>query len=427
MRTKRALSLLGLALLGLLSGCRRGAHDPNTIRFRYWGDIEEVKIVEGLLKEFEQAHPGIHIVPERKSADGNYTDILLQEFVAGVAPDVIFTSTTTMAMLASTQQLLDLRPLLQKENGLKESDYYPLMTQSFSFDGKLLALPRDTSPVCVVYYNKALFDAAKLPYPKDDWTWDDLRKDAKLLTKGDQWGFDDDFDLNEAWMLAAGGGMVDDYRNPTRLTASSPASLEGFLFRWNLLQKDKVMLASKAALQGGSGALFQNGKLAMFHSGLWKVPAFRQIKDFKWDIVRFPSKKGVKNPRYLSGGSGYAIRANTAKPDVCWELLKFIAGPEGQKRLAASGLIQPALRTLANDPSFIDGKDPQNKQMLNYAAERGVATPTIKAWPEFISSIWIQATGPLWLTTYKGSEEDIKKVLKEVDQKGDKLLFPKKN
>ena len=36
----------------------------------------------------------------------------------------------------------------------------------------------------MVYYNKNMFDAAKVPYPANNWTWDDFAATAKKLTTG---------------------------------------------------------------------------------------------------------------------------------------------------------------------------------------------------------------------------------------------------
>ena len=44
-------------------------------------------------------------------------------------------------------------------------------------------LPRDFQTI-VLYYNKAMFDAAGVAYPTEDWTWDDLRTTAKATDAG---------------------------------------------------------------------------------------------------------------------------------------------------------------------------------------------------------------------------------------------------
>ena len=50
------------------------------------------------------------------------------------------------------------------------------------WDGKQYLLPKDFSPLAV-YYNKKLFDAAGVAYPKDGWTWDEFLDTAQKLTK----------------------------------------------------------------------------------------------------------------------------------------------------------------------------------------------------------------------------------------------------
>jgi multiple sugar transport system substrate-binding protein len=426
MKALAAAAMLAVALMGS-NGCKRGT-DPNTIRFRYWGDTEEVKILESLLKDFEQANPGVKIRPERKNADGTYADVLLTEFGAGTAPDVVFVSTDNIDLLGESGKLADLNPWLAKDGDLKASDYYDAMTSRFTKDGKLLVLPRDVAPIACIYYNKDLFDKAKLPYPKDDWTWDDLRADALKLTSREadgtakQLGFADDWNLVDAWILSGGGRHLDSFEHPTKFTFAEGGALDGIMFRYNLLQKDKVMPSSSdnQSMNGGAQALFMNGDLGMFHSGLWKTPSFRRITKFKWDVAPFPHKKGVQGA-YWSGGSGYTMREGVANPELCWKLIKYMAGPEGQKRLAATGLAQPALKALANSPAFLDGQDPQNKKMLINCAEKGVASPAWKPWQEFERTVWGPQTDPMWI---KGYEGDPVALLKDVQMKANEKFFP---
>jgi multiple sugar transport system substrate-binding protein len=422
--------MAALLLAAGLAGCKHAA-DPNVIRFRYWGDTEEVKIIESLLKDFEAANPGVTVKPERKNADSTYADVLLQEFAANTAPDVIFVSTDNVDLLSGSDKLADLNPILAKDPDLKASDYYPAMIQRFSKDGKLLVLPRDIAPIACIYYNKDLFDKAKVAYPKDDWTWDDLREKAMKLTIRDkdgaaqQIGFADDWNLTDAWIVSGGGLHMDDFFKPTKFTFADEPAIDGVLYRWKLQMQDGAMPSSSdnKALNGGAMAMFLNGNLAMFHSGLWKTPSFRKIKDFKWDVAIFPHKKGVKKPLYWAGGSGYTMRADVVNPDLCWKLIKFMAGKEGQTRIAATGLAQPALKALAEGPVFLDGQDPQNKKMLLVAAENGIASPAWRPWVEFLRSVWGPNTDPMWV---KGFAGDPTAILKDTQKQANDKFFPAK-
>ncbi len=420
-------------LAAVLSGCIGGRSAKNTIRFRYWGDLEEIRIIEELCKEFEKAHPGVHVKPERKTPDITYADVLLQEFAANNAPDVIFVSPDNLEILSEAGKLADLTPFIAKDTELKVSDYYDVLIQRFSSNGKLLAIPRDIAPIACVFYNKDLFDQAGLAYPKDDWHWEELEEAAKKLThrdangKATQYGFADEINLAEAWVLAAGGTMVDDYVHPTRFTMAESPGVDGILFRWKLLQVDRVMPSSSEtrSYQAGGGALgvFLNGQVAMLHTGIWKTPEFRKITRFHWDVARFPTKKGAKDPGYIIASSGYTMKNDAANPELCWQLIKFMGGPIGQTRLAQTGLAQPSLKALADSPVFLDGQDPKNKKMLIDAAKHGHCPPAWGPWQEFLRAVWLPGTDPIWLSDFKG---DPLAVVKEVAEKGNQKYFKAK-
>jgi multiple sugar transport system substrate-binding protein len=200
----------------------------------------------------------------------------------------------------------------------------------------------------------------------------------------------DDWVMPEAWIYDFGGSYADNVKHPTRWTfATDPNTLKGIQFRSDLMNKYKVMVPpSGLAAMGGMGTsnMFENGTSAMFLSGIWKTPTFRQIKDFKWDVVMLP--KGPKGNRAFStGGSGYGILKSSTRKKDAWELVKYISGSEGGKRLAATGFAQPALMKVASSPDFIDNQDPLNKKMLLEAVKHVKYAPLCKNWAETVNSI----------------------------------------
>src|SRR5260370_18341401 len=85
----------------------------------------------------------------------------------------------------------------------------------FRRGGALHALPKGSPPLALAY-NKTLFDRAGIPYPTDDWTWDDFLRVARALTRDtrgdgaiDQWGSGFDW-RPSVWLpwVWAGGGAV---------------------------------------------------------------------------------------------------------------------------------------------------------------------------------------------------------------------------
>jgi len=170
--------------------------------------------------------------------------------------------------------LLDLNDYVKDDPEFNPKAFYPEIVNRFTVGGKLYAIPRDTAPFACVYYNKKLFDASGVPYPKDGWDMNDMLDKARKLTKVDregrvlQYGF-----YAWAWqnfVYAFGGSLADNVKNPTRCTLDRKESLDGLQFYSDLINKYKVQPSSitMTNLAMGVQGMFSNDRLAMFASGL---------------------------------------------------------------------------------------------------------------------------------------------------------------
>ncbi len=406
------LVLVAVACLTLvagfsLSGCSKGS---SKLKISSWGSPEENQILVDLLNDFQKKHPDIPVELQRLPYN-EYTTKLLTEVAGGLAPDVVFTEVGNFADLFLRGALEPLNPYVQADH-MDLSGYYPQVVDRFSVDGQIYVIPRDTAPICVIYYNKKAFDEAKVAYPTDDWTVDDFVAIAKKVMKKDaagkvtRWGFIDDWVMPEPWVYDFGGTYVDDVKHPTKWTfATNPHTLDAIQFRADMIGKYKIMMppSGLAAMGGmGTGDMFMNGSEAMFISGIWKTPTFRQIKDFKWDVVMMP--KGPNGVRgFATGGSGYGILKSSTHKKEAWELVKFISGEEGAKKLAQTGLAQPALMREANT-TFLDNSDPKNKKMLLEAVKYVKYPPMCKNWDEVTHSIIGPELDKVWNGTETAAE-----------------------
>ena len=274
---------------------------------------------------------------------------------------------------------------------LKLTDYYPQLVDRFFLNGFLNAVPRDAAPVCMVYYNKKAFDEAGIPYPSDEWNWDKLAETAKKTMKVDasghvlRWGIVEDWAMLEAWVYSAGGSFVDNIKSPTRWTFTEDRdTLRGLQFRWDLIHKHRVLPPPSVCTgfnDRDGGEMFANGRVAMFLSGLWKTPRFREIRDFEWDAAMIP-RDSLGHLDYGISGSAYGLSKASRNKETAWKFIRFVSGDYGIRLLAESGLSQPALMQIANSPAFLDQKDPKNKKLLLEAMKRGKFSPLCKNWPE---------------------------------------------
>ena len=70
---------------------------------------------------------------------------------------------------------------IERDTEIDMDDFYQGLFNYSTMYRKLYGMPAGFT-TRVVYYNKDLFDAANVPYPKDGWTWDDFKNLAKKLS-----------------------------------------------------------------------------------------------------------------------------------------------------------------------------------------------------------------------------------------------------
>lgn len=386
---QRYLTMVVRLLLLLLVFVPDFAHaDPQypiVIRFRYWGDVKEIAIIQDTINAFEHDHPGVTVRREHVGSNGDeYGQKLLAEQAAGLTPDVIFCG-GGYAEFANHGVLQDLTPFVNSDPTLRLSDYYQSDVKSFQENGKIYAIPRDIAPMGLVYYNKSLFDQAHLPYPDGTWSWDYVphpergnkdfltvaEKLSKLTTADGQevFGYEggDPSWTMDNFVYSSGGSFVDNIFSPTKLNYNDPKIVKAIQLEQDMMFKYNVMPSAIDLQSSGLGTvgghqLFDNGRLAMYVSGIWEVPAFRAEINHKfgWDIAAFPAgPTGLRGVQ--TGWSGYGMSASCKHKQEAWELIKYLAGPKGMTNLAKSGLAQPAIASLANSSAWLDNNDPKNR------------------------------------------------------------------
>lgn len=416
-----------ISSLTLLAGGCAGENNGNTekgkipveIKVAFWGGPDEVRIITGVVNEWQKSHPDIVVRLEHTPYRG-YVDKLLTRIAGRSSPDVICTEVDLFVTFQSKDVLLDLNPYIARDSEVNIKEFYPAIINRFTVNGKLYAVPRDTAPYACVYYNKKLFDEAKVPYPTDDWDVFGLLDKAKKLTKVDaegrvtQYGF-----YTWAWanfVYAFGGSLVDNVNNPTECTLDSKESLAGLEFYSDLINKYKVHPTSTAmtSLAMGVQGMFMTDRLAMFASGIWETPGLRKINDFDWDVALFP--KGPEGVRaFGTGGSGYCILKDSKHPDEAFEVVKALAGRKGEALLADTGLAQPAIIDITNSGHWaLNDNPPKNKRMLDEAMKYVIYEPFHPAWRE-AKELYINPELDLVFNGKKPAGEAVKSFINKVN------------
>jgi len=394
-----------------------------TVKVAFWGSPDEIQIITDSVEEWQKVHPDIKIRFEHTPYSG-YLNKILTRIAGGAAPDIIATEVDYFVSFAKYGVLEPLDEYYENDPSFSVKDFFPQVISRFTVNKSLYAIPRDTAPFACVYYNKDIFDKAGIAYPKDNWTWSEFLDTAQKLTKFDEKGRPSQYGFyGWAWknfVYGNGGALVDNIENPTKTLIDSPQAVEGLQFYVDLVNKHRVMPTPIALANAGMGIdrMFEMGKVAMFLSGIWETPAFRNKPNLRWDVAMFPKNdKGVRG--FGTGGTGYAILKSSKHKKEAWEIVKALTGPIGQTELAKRGLAQPARISIAEGPAFALDKEspPANKGMLNKAVRYTVYDPFTPRWREIEAKFLQPALDRLF-----NGQESVRTVVDRIAPEINKLL-----
>jgi multiple sugar transport system substrate-binding protein len=279
---------------------------------------------------FAAKNPDITVELLAVPEDG-YDEKNIAMIAAGEPLDVFGSGDVFVAPFIHDGIALNLTPLIQNDAAFNVDDFYPAILDFFKdANGDVYMLPGPYD-VQRIYFNKKLFDAAKIAYPTDDWTWDDFKSMAKTLTAGEgvdkQYGFMAD----TAWYVwgpyvwANGGNLWSE--DGTRCTLNEPAAVEALEWYAGFMRNGYSPTPSELSGIGMSGGdMFTTGKVAMVSSGGWDIPYFNEITDFEWGQVPLP--KGPKGRATTLHLAMNLISSKTANPNLAWKWLSFLASPE---------------------------------------------------------------------------------------------------
>ena len=123
--------------------------------------------------------------------------------------------------------------------------------------------------------------------------------------------------------------------------------MEALRFLHDLIHTDK----SAPAFDNGVGAeQFAAKQVAMISAGHWVVPSFLQSGLKNVGVTTMPHKAASAT---VFGVGGLGISKASKAPELAWELIKEMTGPEAQAMYAATNRNVPALRSAATSAEFL--------------------------------------------------------------------------
>ncbi|MPY55986.1 extracellular solute-binding protein [Streptomyces spongiae] len=269
------VALGGSALSACGTGGSGGGGSHPTLQVMYDGiDTELGK----QLAAFERAN-------DCKVVVSKFDQVKLNAAIAaGNPPDLVRTSgASEMPNLIARGLVENLDPYFAKSTVFKAADLDPIVGV-YRFDGKrqgkgsVYGFPSDFSQDAMLWFNKELFDKAKVSHlkPTDSLTYDDLLDLGKRLTvrkggKVDVFGFDPVWNfVNQAHlmqMIAQQGGSLwnDDFTKADFTTPEARRALQWYV-DWG---KARVGSGPLDPISDWQGPVYGAGRIAVVSYGYW--------------------------------------------------------------------------------------------------------------------------------------------------------------
>lgn len=286
------------------------------LSFMIWDKNQEPGMSE-IIKEFEKENPNIKVKLQVIGWDEYWTK-LEAAATGGALPDIFWMHSERFYDYAANGMLMEV------DKGIDEGfKHFPQdLVKLYQFDGKQYAVPKDFDTIGL-FYNKALFDKAGVPYPDETWDWNKYLEAAKKLTKDGVYGLAAPLSAQEGfWNLIYqnGGYVVKDNKSGY----NDPATQEAIQWWVDLSLKEKVSPTQKEFDEVRFNLMFTSGKVAMVQLGSWNLPAIEENKEFAKNVGVAYLPKG-KNRATIYNGLGYSGSAKTKYPEEVKKFLTFLA------------------------------------------------------------------------------------------------------
>lgn len=232
-----------------------------------------------------------------------------------------------------------------------------------------------------------------MPYPADDWTWDDFLAAAKALTAApnadgvvEQYGLGVEPSLFRLapFVWQNDGRIVDDVDFPTQLGLTRFPSQEAMQWFVDLQTVHGVVPDRVAEASQDSESRFVAGTTAMYLNSRRSTPTYREIDSFTWDVAPLP--RGKQEAGVLHS-DGYCMAATTENKDAAWRFIEFANSAEGQTIIAQSGRTVPSNIAVAESEAFLDPNQlPSRARVWLDTVDTLRFVPVISTWEEIEST-----------------------------------------
>lgn len=303
-----------------------------TIRFLTMAEYHNA--LQGVIKAFEDSHPGVKVETEEFPFAQLFDAIEIKLGSRNSNFDVILTDATMVSGYAYRGFI---SPLDEYFTPAEKAKFTPALVNSGTYEGKFYSPPLKNS--ChVLWYNKKLLDKAGIPYPspdpKDRMTWEQVVELSQkiMAASGDPTVYGLTFEqisrpyqilplVNSLGGVGIGpdGITVDGYIN-------SPAFVKAM--QWYSDIHNKYKISPKGIAPSETVGQFAAGKIAFLSANLFDYKTFEKTPGLQYGYCPLPYFKEGK-PVTPTDSFHVSVSNYSKNKDLAAEFVKYLTLGEG--------------------------------------------------------------------------------------------------
>ena len=353
--------LAALAAAALLSAA------AGQTELTYWHGFTgpDMPLMEQLIADFNAQHPDI-VVRAEAVPWGNLWQQLEPSVAAGRAPDVVAVNEDVVTGFILRGALAPMTPEALREAEIDPDRFFGPLWETGVVDDVAYAVPVH-SVMLVMYYNKALFEAAGLDPEAPPTTRDEYLEAARVLTTDTAGRHPGDEGFDQSNLATWAAGMVSPWMGGTVAYAftaqngvtfvegadagyapnfDSPEAQEMVQFLVDLVDVHQV--SPRNATEGSEIDGFRQGKAAMNFNGVWMLSQYTEQPGLDFGVAAIP-QFGSERFATWGGSSHLAMpvqrRPDAAKQAAAMTFIGWMTQPEQNLFWTAAGGLptQPAV------------------------------------------------------------------------------------
>ena len=317
------------------------AKQPVTVEFLAWGDNADIPAWDKLKALYEERNPNVTVNITTVADPGNNFYPKLQTQIAGGAvPDISSFQGWEWQTYADKDLMTPIDDYITKDGFTAPYEAkLQAVIDSTARKGKTYLIPLQLGTM-VMFYAKKPFDDAGMPYPTDDWTYQEFLDIAKKITNtsGDNkmYGIqaNGSWFRDIGWIVGTGKREFDNIVDPKKAQFSTPEVVDIVQQVASDFYYGLGIAPTPADLSGGANA-FNTGNTAMKYEGPWwfsqmNSPELRdQGAAIPFDVVLMPQGADGSRP-HRGWAEGIALMKGK-NVDEGWKFASFMGSDEGDK------------------------------------------------------------------------------------------------